>query len=418
MPAILGGKPAFENQIFVGTPNLLNRERFLHLANEALDSRLLTNFGPLSLKFQKEICRLTGAKYSLAVCNATIGLELALLALNLKGEVILPSFTFVATAHSLRRAGLTPVFCDINPATHSLDPAQLEKLINSRTAAILPVHMWGQVCPDVEEIERLARKHGLAVLYDAAHAFGSEPPERPISSFGDAQVFSFHATKFINSFEGGAITTNSEALYTKLRLFANFGFSGLDQVTSWGTNAKMNEICAAMGIAEVEEMDSILGTNRSNYLAYRQAIKVDGVRVLDLRHGSNCQYIVLNVDEQRLGLTRDQLLQTLWAENILARRYFFPGCHRMEPYASDRTLRHGSLVQTDKVCGEVLILPTGQTMIGDRIERVARVIQTAAVPEIAGRIRGVLPPSLPIGAPLGAIYTYASLEEAVAAQSA
>lgn len=412
--AVLGGTPAFDHNVCVGTPNVLNRERFFELANEALDNRWLTNFGPLSLRLQDEICRVTGAKYCLAVCNATIGLELAFLSLGLTGEVILPAFTFVATAHALRRAGLTPVFCDVDPLTHCLDPKQVEALITPRTSAILGVHLWGQMSPDVGRLAALARDRGLSLVYDAAHAFGCTSSEGKIADFGDAQVFSFHATKFINSFEGGAITTNSEAVFHRAKQYSNFGFAGLDHVTSWGTNAKLNEICAAMAIAEIERMGSILVTNRTNQKVYRECLDIDGIKQLDLRDGSNFQYVVALVDEKRLGLSRDQLLLTLWAENVLARRYFYPACHRMEPYASDRKIEKSRLTQTEKICEQVLILPSGETMGKESIEKVGQILRTAAQANTAAQIRELLPRTQP----LGVLYTPESVRQDAVAKLA
>ncbi len=405
--AVLGGTPAFEENLCIGTPNVLNRKRFLELANEALDNRWLTNFGPLNQKLQNEICRVTGAKYCLAVSNATVGLELVTLALGLKGEVILPSFTFVATAHALKRAGLTPVFCDVDPVSHCLDPKALRALITPKTSAVLGVHLWGQIGPDADEIQQICREKKIALVYDAAHAFGCGGPGGTLSRHGDAQVFSFHATKFINTFEGGAITTNSEEVFQKVKQMANFGFAGLDHVTGWGTNAKLNEISAAMGIAEIERMEFILSANRANHGLYRKTLKVNGIRIQEPTADSNFQYVVAAVEADKLGLSRDQVLQVLWTENVLARRYFYPACHRMEPYASDKTLKRNPLPNTEKVAAEVLVLPTGETMGSEKIERVCRILQTAAKPEIARQIRELLPATLP----LGVLYTPESLRE-------
>ena len=248
----------------------------------------------------------------------------------------MPSFTFVATAHAVRWHGLTPVFCDIDPDSHTLDPASVERMLTPGTTAILATHLWGRPCA-VEALTELAQARSLRLIFDAAHALGCSHRGRSIGGFGDAEVFSFHATKFFHTLEGGAIATEDDMLAAALRLSRNFGFTGYDRVAGVGINAKMNEVSAAMGLTNLESIDSFIATNRRNYAAYRRGLSgMPGVRFVeyDERERQNYQYVVIEVDRLAAGLSRDALLRVLHAENVLARRYFWPGCHRMEPYRS------------------------------------------------------------------------------------
>ena len=215
--AIFGGTPAFEEVLHVGRPNIGDRESLFIRLNDLLDRKWLTNNGPYVREFEQSVADLIGVKHCIAMCNGTVALEIAIRALGLTGEVIIPSFTFVATAHALQWQEITPVFCDIAPHTHHLDPARIEAMITPRTTGIIGVHLWGQAC-DVEALTEIAHKHQLKLLFDAAHAFNCSYQGHLIGGFGDAEVFSFHATKFFNTFEGGAITTNNDELAAKIRL--------------------------------------------------------------------------------------------------------------------------------------------------------------------------------------------------------
>jgi len=248
--AIFGGRPAFAEKLHVGRPNIGDRARLLKRIEDILDRRWLTNNGPYVQEFERRIAETIGVKHCIATCNGEMGLEIAIRALELKGEVIVPAFTFVASAHALQWQEITPVFADIDPETHLIHPASVRRLITPRTTAILGVHIWGQTCA-IEALEEIAREHHLRLLFDAAHAFGCTRHGRSIGTFGDAEVFSFHATKFVNSLEGGAIVTNHDDLARKIRLMKNFGFFGYDDVGYIGTNGKMNEFSAAMGLTSL-----------------------------------------------------------------------------------------------------------------------------------------------------------------------
>ena len=376
---IFGGYPAFEDKFHVGRPNIGNRQRFLDLMNDMLDRRWFSNDGPYVQEFERKIAEYLGVKHCVAMCNGTIALEIAIRALELKGEVIVPSFTFIATAHSLQWQEITPVFCDVDHLTHQLDPKAVEKMITPRTSGILGVHIWGRPC-DIEALSDVAQKHNLKLLFDAAHAFGCSYNGRMIGNFGSAEVFSFHATKFFNTFEGGAVVTNNDDLAKKMRLMKNFGFAGYDNVIYIGTNGKMNEASAAMGLTNLESLYEFVAVNRRNYDCYNSCLEnIPGIKILqyDDHEKQNYQYIIAEVDESGAGLSRDELLKLLHTENVLARRYFYPGCHRMEPYSSYFPHSHLMLHETEKVTQRVLVLPTGTTVTPDHISIICSIIRTA-----------------------------------------
>jgi dTDP-4-amino-4,6-dideoxygalactose transaminase len=377
--AVFGNPPAFAEKVHVGRPNIGNRHRLLERITSMLDRNWLTNNGPYVQEFERQLAEFAGVRHCVAMCNGTVALEIAIRALGLTSEVIVPSFTFVATAHALQWQEITPVFCDIDPRTHNLDPAQVEKMITPRTSGIIGVHTWGRPC-DVDALEAIARRRNLQLMFDAAHAFGCSHMGKSIGGFGRCEVLSFHATKFFNTFEGGAVLTNDDVLAEKMGLMRNFGFRGYDNVIYIGTNGKMAEVCAAMGLTSLESVEEFIVTNHRNYQAYRRELNgVPGVSVMayDEKERTNYQYIVLEVDELAAGLTREELVEVLTAENVLARRYFFPGCHRMEPYRS--YFPHAALIlpETEKLCLRVMVLPNGTSVDEAAISQICQIIRTA-----------------------------------------
>jgi dTDP-4-amino-4,6-dideoxygalactose transaminase len=377
--AISGKAPFFQIPIHVGQPGVGNRESFFKRVNEMLDRRWFANNGPLVKEFESCIACRVGVKHCLAMCNATVALQVAIRALELQGEVIVPAYTFVATAHALYWQNIKPVFLDITPNDYNLDPAAIEGLITSQTTGIIGVHLWGRPC-DTQAIQTIAARHDLKVMYDAAHAFGCSHKGRMIGNFGHCEVFSFHATKFLNSFEGGAIVTNDDKLAAKIRLLRNFGFSDIDTVVSFGTNAKLTEVCAAMGISSLEAMDDLIVVNRRNYETYKNHLAViPGLSLIhyDPANSNNYQYIIVDVDPLRSRLTRDELVSVLWAENVFARKYFWPGCHQMEPYRSLRPPTPDYLPETDRTAARTMVLPTGQNVSPEIITGICRIIREA-----------------------------------------
>lgn len=393
--AIFGGAPLFPEPLHVGRPNLGDRARFLERVNDIFDRRWLSNSGRYVREFEERIASYLGVEHCVAMCNGTVALEIAVRALGMKGEVIVPSFTFIATPHCLQWQEITPVFCDIDPVTCTIDPAAVVSLITPRTTGILPVHLWGRPC-QIECLEHIARRHNLRLLFDASHAFGCTHGGTLIGSFGDAEVFSFHATKFLNSFEGGAVVTNNTELARQMRLMKNFGFQGLDNVGYLGVNGKMNEAAAAMGLTNLESIDTFIEWNRNNYHVYRDHLReCQGLRLLSFGESekNNYQYIAIDVDERIAGLSRDQLLAVLQAENVLARRYFYPGCHRMEPYRSLFPNAHLWLPQTERMTARSLCLPTGTAVSQQEVAAICDLILLAL--HDPDHIRSVLPPQTP-----------------------
>lgn len=374
--AINGAPPAFSEPLHVGRPNLGDRSALLELMGGILDRRWLTNNGPLVHELEARLSRLMGVRNCVAMCNGTVALEIAIRALGLSGEVIVPSYTFIATAHALHWQAITPVFADIDPETHNIDPESVRRLITPRTSGIIGVHLWGRPAP-TGALADLAREHGLRLVYDAAHAFGCRGPSGPIGGHGECEVFSFHATKVFNTFEGGAVATNDDELAERLRLMRNFGFQGYDNVVYPGTNGKMPEVNAAMGLVNLNALDGFVEASRRTHQRYIDALEgVPGVRPVhyDPATSPNYHYMVVEVDE-RHGAGRDRIVDALHAENILARKYFWPGCHAMQPYRTLYPRAAESLPNTRAVAGRVVVLPAGPTVGAAEIEAIAGVFR-------------------------------------------
>ena len=382
--------PAFDSPRHVGAPNLPDREVLAARLGEALDRRYLTNEGPLVQEFERRVADRLGVRHCITTANATTGMMVVARALGLEGEVVMPSFTFVATASAMRWLGLRPVFADVDPATHTLDPARAEEAITERTSAILGVHVWGRGC-DVEALQEIADRRGIALFFDAAPAFDCSRQGVKIGRFGAAEVVSFHATKVLNTFEGGAILTEDDALAERARRMTRFGFEDVDLVVDLGLNAKLSEAAGAMGLAQLERLDEVLALNRAHHERYAAGLaELPGLTVT--RHpepeGANWHYVVLEVDGRAGPLDRDVLLRVLEAENVLARRYFYPGCHRMAPYAAAHPGPGARLPATTALAERVLQLPTGTAMTPADVDTVCRLVRLAY--EHAGAVRAAV----------------------------
>ncbi|WP_235009811.1 aminotransferase class I/II-fold pyridoxal phosphate-dependent enzyme [Mycobacterium sp. 3519A] len=376
--AMLGARPRFAEPRHVGRPNIGDRRELMRRIDGLLDRHLLTNNGPLVEEFERAVAAVVGVRHCVATSSGTVALEIAIEAAGLRGEVITTPFTFVATAHALKWRGITPVFCDIDPSTHNIDAKQVERLVTPRTTGILGVHVWGRPC-DVDALSEIADRRRLSLLFDAAHAFGSEFRGRKIGGFGRAEVFSFHATKLVNAFEGGAIVTDDDALADRARLVRNFGFSDYDQVDTLGINGKMSEVAAAMGLTSLESRDRFVAANHRNFAVYREVLEgIPGIGLIpyDDVDATARHYVVVEVDDDA-GLSRDELRDVLWAENVLARRYFYPGCHRLDPYRAEHEASGRSLPETDWLAARVLTLPTGTGITPKDAVTIAGVIRRA-----------------------------------------
>ena len=369
--AIFGGPPIFPEPRHVGRPNIGDRARLLERLAGVIDSGWLTNDGPLVDEFEARVAELSGADHCVAVANATLGMQLAAVALGVSGEIVMPAFTFVATAHAMSWLGLRPVFAEIDPETHTLDPAAVERALTPRTGAILGVHLWGRG-DHAERLLELGAHHGVPVIFDAAHALACDTP------VGAAAVISFHATKVANSAEGGAILTADDELAYRLRRTRNFGFVDYDTVRWLGTNAKMSELSAAMGLNSLESLDVFLAVNHRNHECYARGLEgLAGTRLHRYDGRNNHHYVVLEVPPG----VRDDLIAVLQAENVRARRYFHPGVHRHQPYAETAP----PLPVTEAVSSRVVALPTGTAMSTDDIGCVCSVIRVAL--ENAGELQ-------------------------------
>jgi len=381
--AINGAQPAFSEPLHVGRPNIGDQKRFLELTSQILENRWLTNNGPLVRDLESRIASRLGVKHCIAMCNGTVALEIAIRALGLEGEVIVPSYTFIATAHALHWQAITPVFADIDPSTHNLDPEAVRRMITPRTTGIIGVHLWGRAAP-IDELQAIADEHDLKLMFDAAHAFGSTYKGQTIGRFGACEVLSFHATKAFNTMEGGAVVTDDDELAEAVQLMRNFGFKGYDNVIHPGTNGKMIEVCAAMGLANLESFDEVMAGNKQTHRAYREALRgVNGVTVLEYpeNEANSHHYVVIEVDED-VATPRDRIISALQAENVLARRYFWPGCHRMKPYRELYPHAGLMLPHTERLSDRVIVLPAGPSISRDEIAQIGDIIRTLCAPSL------------------------------------
>lgn len=301
-------------------------EEYINEIKDIWENHWLTNMGPKHRKLQKELKEYLEVENVELLTNGHMALELTLQAMNLQGEVITTPFTFASTTHAIVRNGLIPVFCDIDPVTFVIDPEKLESLVTDRTCAILPVHVYGNIC-DIEEIEHIAHKYELKVIYDAAHAFGESYMGRSIGSFGNASCFSFHATKVFNTIEGGAVCFKDEHLGKILYGLKNFGIQNAEEISSVGANAKMNEFCAAMGICNLRHVDDEIEKRR--IIAERYQENLDGIDGIALRQyqpdvKNNYAYFPIIIEPKVFGSSREDVLKKLKDNGIGARKYFYP----------------------------------------------------------------------------------------------
>lgn len=349
-------------------------EEYIEEIRPLWDSAWVTNNGALHREFEREVSRYLKAANLSLFCNGHMALRTVLSALNLKGEVITTPFTFASTTHAIVENGLTPVFCDIEPAGYTLDAERLEPLITERTCAVVPVHVYGNVC-NTAGIEKIAHKYGLKVVYDAAHAFGVEVNGRGMADFGDASMFSFHATKVFHTVEGGAVAARDPGLKMLLDELKNFGITSPETVDAVGSNAKLCELHAAMGLVNLRHIDEQITLRRRVAERYSERLSgLDGVKLCGDIPGikRNYAYFPVLIDEMAFGKTRDEVFSALEADGVFPRKYFYPlasdyGCYRgrfassrtpVAQYVADRILTlpiYGSLElsDVDRICGLV-----------------------------------------------------------------
>lgn len=290
------------------------------------ESHWLTNMGIKHQKLQKELCEYLDVEQIDLLTNGHMALELSMQAMNLKGEVITTPFTFASTTHAIVRNKLEPVFCDINPIDFTIDVEKIESLITDKTCAIVPVHVYGNVC-NIEEIERIASKYGLKVIYDAAHTFGVKYKGKGIGSYGDVSCFSFHATKVFNSIEGGAVCFKDKDFGKEIYRLKNFGIRDEEVVDGVGANAKMNEFCAAMGLCNLRHVDAEIEKRRKVVERYRENLEdVEGLQLNPIQENveTNYSYFPVIFDEKVFGASRNEVFAALQKKGIGARKYFYP----------------------------------------------------------------------------------------------
>ena len=309
-------------------------EEYIDEIKDIWNSRWLTNMGPKHNRLESELKDYLSVKNISLFTNGHNALELCIQAMNLSGEVITTPFTFASTTHAIVRNGLTPIFCDVNPIDYTMDVTKIEKLITDKTSAILPVHVYGHVC-NIEEIERIAKKYGLKVIYDAAHVFGVRYKGRGIGDYGDASMFSFHATKVYNTIEGGAVCYHSEELGRELYKLRDFGIKDAETIDGIGSNAKMNEFVAAMGLCNLRHVDAEIAKRKKVVECYRAFLDgVEGIQLPPIQDEvhPNYAYFPIVINEKLFGATRNEVFNKLAMNNIHARKYFYPLTNAFDAY--------------------------------------------------------------------------------------
>lgn len=364
--------------IYVTSPSLPPLEEFIPYLEKIWESKWLTNNGQFHKQFEAALADYLGVKYVSFFTNGMIALQTGMQVLRITGEVITTPFTFVATTHAIHLHGCTPVFGDIESETYTLDPDKVESLITPRTAAIMPVHVYGNPCRH-EALKKIADTYGLKLFYDAAHVFGVRKDGVSVCNWGDLSMLSFHATKVFNTFEGGALITNDAAMKERIDHLRNFGFTGETTVVAPGSNGKVDEMRSAFGLLQLKHVDEEIAKRQKVAAFYRERLKdVPGIRILHdlpgVRH--NYGYFPILVDAETYGMTRDALYEKLRARNILSRRYFYPLCSQFPTYRSLPSAPPKALPVAERTAQEVLCLPIYADMENEALEKIAALVRS------------------------------------------
>lgn len=363
-------------KIYVTEPFLPPLDEFVPYLESIWDSKVLTNGGPFHQQLERALCEYLGVEHLALFSNGTIALVTALQALGVSGEVITTPYSFVATAHSLLWNGIKPVFVDIDPDTLNLDPGKIEAAITANTAAILPVHVYGHPC-DTEAIQRVADKHNLKVIYDAAHAFGVQGQEGSVLNHGDLSVLSFHATKVFNTFEGGAIICPDAKTKNHIDQLKNFGFVNETTVVAPGINGKMSEVNAAFGLLQLKYIDEALSRRKKIDAIYREQLAgIEGIQCLENSGEKIANYAyfpILVGAEYPLG--RDELYAKLQEAGIFSRRYFYPLISDFPMYSHIKSGKRENLPIAVKAANSVLCLPIYPALKPEDQQRVISVVR-------------------------------------------
>ena len=361
------------DRILVTRSSMPPMEEYIEEIQELWNSRWLTNMGAKHEQLTARLASLFAVPYVSLFCNGHMALELCLQALDLEGEVITTPFTFISTTHAITRNGLTPVFCDISPDTYTIDADKIEALITPRTCAIVPVHVYGNIC-NIEKIQKIAGKYNLKVVYDAAHAFAETYKGKNVASFGDASIFSFHATKVFHSIEGGAVSTSNPELYERLYALKNFGIQENGLISNVGANAKMNEFQAAMGLCNLRHLAEEIALRKEAADRYTQHLGgVSGLRLLSPQMGlvSNYAYYPV-IFEKEFGVSRDDVFEELRRNNVFSRKYFYPLTSECDCYSSRFNTNKTPIAK--HISESVLTLPLYAHLSLEDIDRICKII--------------------------------------------
>ena len=366
-----------DKPIYVTSPLLPSLEDFTFLLKEIWESKMLTNNGNFHQKLEEELAKYLKVPYLSLFTNGTLPLITALQAMRITGEVITTPFSFVATTHSLWWNGIKPVFVDIEPETCNLDPSKIEAAITPRTTAIMPVHVYGKPCK-TKEIQEIANKYGLKVIYDAAHAFGVEINGESILNFGDMATLSFHATKVYNTLEGGALVVHDEQTKKRIDYLKNFGFASETEVVAPGINSKVDEVRAAYGLLNLKQVDHAINSRRKVAIRYRDELQgVKGITFFNdipgVRH--NYSYFPIFINAEEYGMTRDELYFKMKEHNVFGRRYFYPLISTFSSYRGLDSANPDNLPIATQMSNHVICLPMHHALSENEVEYILQIIK-------------------------------------------
>ena len=366
-----------DKPIYVTSPLLPPLEDFTFLLKEIWESKMLTNNGNFHQKLEEELAKYLKVPYLSLFTNGTLPLITALQAMRITGEVITTPFSFVATTHSLWWNGIKPVFVDIEPETCNLDPSKIEAAITPRTTAIMPVHVYGKPCK-TKEIQEIANKYGLKVIYDAAHAFGVEINGESILNFGDMATLSFHATKVYNTLEGGALVVHDEQTKKRIDYLKNFGFASETEVVAPGINSKVDEVRAAYGLLNLKQVDHAINSRRKVAIRYRDELQgVKGITFFNdipgVRH--NYSYFPIFINAEEYGMTRDELYFKMKEHNVFGRRYFYPLISTFSTYRGLDSANPDNLPVATQISNNVICLPMHHALSENEVEYILQIIK-------------------------------------------
>ncbi len=367
----------FEQPIYITRPLLPPLVEVYHKLDEIWGSKWLTNFGGQHIELEKRLKKYLKVPYLSLFNNGTTALLVAIRSLGLSGEVITTSFTFPATINALHWSCIKPVFCDVDPNSLNIDPNQIENHITKKTTGILAVHTFGNMC-NVENIQNIANKYNLRVIYDSAHAFGTEVDNNGIGNFGDVSMFSFHATKLFHTAEGGALTLQSSGLKQKLDLMKNFGIKNEDEVISTGINGKMNEIQAGLGLVVLDHIENERKKRKSLKKLYIEKLhNINGIRIIsedEKQTKESLQYFVIKIDSEKFGKSRNEVYNELKLYNVFTRKYFYPLCSTYPHYKDLISASAENLPVASQIAEEVLCLPFYGELGKDAVNKICDII--------------------------------------------